>query len=164
MTKVIVKLNTRFGEISVDPEQIITFPRGIPGFEKCTQWILFHELDEKGNRTSGVVTHLQSVDDETVTLSVTEPVLFGFNYELVLSDSEAAELKLVDPNDILVLATLAVKNIVPQIGDRLPLENLHANISAPILINSKERVGMQIKLVGKESKAGFAPFVAKVGI
>lgn len=164
MTKVLIKLNTRFGEISVDPAQIITFPRGLPGFETCTQWILFHELDEKGNRTSGVVTHLQSVDDETVTLSVTEPVLFGFNYELVLSDSEAAELKLEDPNDILVLATLAVKNVIPQTGDKLPLENLHANISAPILINTKSHIGMQKILVGRESKVGFAPLTAKVGI
>lgn len=150
-----IELNTRFGEISVDPSQIITFPRGIPGFEKCTKWILFHELDDKGNRTSGVVTHLQSVDDEAVTLSVTEPVLFGFNYELVLSDSETAELKLEDPNDILVLTTLAVKNVVPQLGDKLPLENMHANISAPILINSKARIGIQMKLVGRDSKVGF---------
>lgn len=150
-----IDLNTRFGEISIDPSQIITFPRGIPGFEKCTKWALFHELDEKGNRTSGVVTHLQSVDDESVTLSVTEPVLFGFNYELVLSDSETAELKLEDPNDILVLTTLAVKNVVPQLGDKLPLENMHANISAPILINSKARVGIQMKLVGRDSKVGF---------
>ncbi|MFA6971279.1 MAG: flagellar assembly protein FliW [Gallionella sp.] len=150
-----IKLNTRFGELDIDSSQIITFPRGLPGFETSTRWILFHELDEKGNRTGGVVTHLQSVDDEQVTLNVTEPVLFGFNYDLVLSDSESAELKLEDPNDILVLTTLSAKNNVPQTGDKLPLENMHANISAPILINAKTRIGVQKILVGRESKVGF---------
>jgi flagellar assembly factor FliW len=152
-----IKLNTRFGELNVDPSRVITFPRGIPGFEKNTQWTLFHELDDKGERVSGVVVHLQSIDDETVSLPLTEPSLFGFNYDLVLTDSEVAEIKLEDPEDVLVLVTLSNKNIVPQSGSNLPLANMNANISAPILINTKSRIGVQKILVGRESKVDYRP-------
>ncbi len=154
-----IKLNTRFGELEVDPARIITFPRGIPGFETSTRWTLFHEINDKGEMVSGVVLHLQSVDDESVSLSLTEPNLFGFNYDLVLSDSEVAELKLEDPNDILVLTTLSAKNVVPQSGNIMPAANMFANISAPILINTKSRIGVQKILVGRESKVDFRPTV-----
>lgn len=154
-----IKLNTRFGELSIDSSQIITFPRGIPGFETCTQWTLFHELNETGGPVSGVVIHLQSIDDEAVSLPLTEPNLFGFNYELVLTDSEVAELKLEDPNDILVLTTLSSKNVVPQSGETMPAANMFANISAPILINTKSRIGVQKILVGRESKVDFRPTI-----
>jgi flagellar assembly factor FliW len=157
MTTII--LNTRFGELSIDSSQVITFPRGIPGFETCTQWTLFHELNEQGLPVSGVVVHLQSLDDQNVSLPLTEPNLFGFNYELVLTDSEVAELKLEDPNDVLVLATLSAKNVVAQSGDIMPAANMYANISAPILINTKSRLGMQKILVGRESKVDFRPTV-----
>jgi len=147
-----IKIDTRFGELSIDPSQVITFPRGIPGFEKSTMWKLFHEIDESGNWVSGVVIHLQSIDDGDVSLSLTDPTLFGFNYDLVLTDSEVAELKLEAPEDIMVLTALSTRNnVVPQNGRKLIMENMYANISAPILINIKSRIGMQKILTGKES-------------
>lgn len=148
-----IKVVTRFGELHVDPSQVITFPRGIPGFEKDTRWKLFHEVDEHGNWVSGVIVHLQSLDDNEVTLALTDPTMFGFNYELVLSDSEVAELKLEDPSDVLVLVGLAAK------GGGPASTNMYANISAPFLINTKSLIGMQKVLVGKESKIGFRPLV-----
>lgn len=154
-----IKVNTRYGELSVDPEKIITFPRGIPGFEKSTRWYLFHEINDKGECEGGVVVHLQSLDDNEVTISVTDPTLFGFNYDLVLTDSETAELKLEDPNDILVLTTLSSIGVVPQGGGKLPMAHVHTNISAPILINTKSRIGMQKILIGKESKVDFRPML-----
>jgi len=154
------KVNTRYGELSVDPEKVITFPRGIPGFEKNTKWYLFHETNENGECVNGVVVHLQSLDDNEVTLSLTDPTMFGFNFDLVLTDSETAELKLADPDDVLVLTTLSNKNVVPQNGGRLPLANAYANLAAPILINAKSRIGMQKILTGKESKVDYRPMAA----
>lgn len=155
-----IKVDTRFGELSIDPSQVITFPRGIPGFEKSTMWKLFHEIDEAGNWVSGVVIHLQSIDDGDVSLSLTDPTLFGFNYDLVLTDSEVAELKLEDPEDVMVLTALSARNnVTPQDGRKMITANMYANISAPILINTKSRIGMQKILTGKESKVDFRPRV-----
>ena len=146
-----IKVNTRFGELSVDPAQVITFPRGIPGFEKSTRWKLFHEIDEQGNLVNGMVVHLQSIDDGDVSLPLTDPALFGFNYNLTLTDSEVAELELEDPNDVMVLTALSVKSIAPQNGHSQVMGNTYANISAPILINTQSRIGMQKILSNSES-------------
>ena len=152
-----IKVDTRFGELSVDPSQLITFPRGIPGFEKSTMWKLFHEIDEQGNWVSGVVMHLQSVADAQVSLPVTDPTLFGFNYNLVLTDKETAELKLEDPNDVVVLMVLYANEAVLQSGRKPTPADVCANISAPILINTKSRIGIQKALIGNELKTSFSP-------
>lgn len=150
-----ISLNTRFGELSIDPSKVITFPDGIPGFEKCTRWTLLHELNDQGTPVSGTVLHLQSIDDASVSLPLTEPNLFGFNYELVLADSEVALLKMEDQADMLVLTTLSVKNVASEAG--AATANMYTNISAPILINTKSRIGMQKILHGKkESKVTFS--------
>ena len=145
-----IKVNTRFGELSVDPAQVITFPRGIPGFENCTRWKLFHEIDEQGNLVNGMVVHLQSIDDGDVSLPLTEPALFGFQYNVTLTDSEATELEIDDPGDILVLTALSVKSDAPQHGHSQIMGNTYANISAPILINTKQRIGIQKILADNE--------------
>jgi flagellar assembly factor FliW len=90
-----------------------------------------------------VVVHLQSVEDPKVSLSLTDPGLFGFNYELVLSDSEVAELKLEDPSDAVVLATLSNKDVAQPNAKTQSGADVFVNISAPILINSKSRIGIQ---------------------
>jgi flagellar assembly factor FliW len=151
-----INIITRFGELNVDPSQVITFPRGIPGFENSTKWMLFHEVDEQGNWSGGgVVVYLQSLDDGDVSLPLTDPTLFGFNFDLVLSDSEVAELKLEDPSDVLVLTTLSVKNPASSNVQHTSMADMYANISAPILINTKSRIGMQKMLVARESKVDF---------
>lgn len=145
-----IKVDTRFGELEVDSSQVITFPRGIPGFENSTHWKLFHEIDEQGNWVSGVIIYLQSIDDSDILLPLTDPTLFGFNFDLVLSDSEVAELKLEDPNDVLVLTTLSLKGQAAGGGGRVSFADMYANISAPILINTKSRIGMQKMLTSKD--------------
>jgi flagellar assembly factor FliW len=150
-----IKLNTRFGELNIDASQIISFPSGLPGFESNKRWTLFHELDDNGHPVTGVVIHLQSVDDEKLSLPLTEPNLFGFNYEMVLTDAETAEIKLEQPGDALVLMALYKNNAAPQSGDTLPALNIYANLSAPIIINTKSRIGIQKILHGKESKVDF---------
>lgn len=154
-----IKLNTRFGEIEVDSSRIITFPNGLPGFANNKRWTLFHEVDDKGEMVSGVVIHLQSLDDEKVTLPLTYPNLFGFNFELVLTDDEVTTLKMEDPNDILVLATLSINGEAQLGGKAIPPENMFANISAPILINTKSMIGIQKILAGKQSKVNFSATV-----
>ena len=153
----VIKIDTRFGELNVDPSQVISFPRGIPGFEKSTQWKLFHEIDEQGNWVSGAVVYLQSIDDGEVSLPLTDPALFGFSYDLVLSDSEVAELKLEDPSDVLVLTTLSVRDAPTGNSRRPAMSDMYVNISAPILINTKSRIGLQKTLVAQESRVRFQP-------
>ncbi len=146
-----IKVATRFGELEVNPSQMIVFPHGVPGFEQSTRWMLFHEIDEQGNWANGMVVYLQSLDDGDVALPLTDPTLFGFNYELSLSDDEVAELKLEEPGDVMVLTTLSVRASAENSGTRPGIADMYANIAAPILINAKSRIGLQKILSGKKA-------------
>lgn len=149
--------STRLGQLDVDEGTAISFPRGIPGFENSVQWKLFHEEDDSGAPKAGVVFLMQSLNDPDVTLPVTDPSVFGINYEFVLSDSEIAELQLEDADDLAVLVVLTQKNKVPQMSSAVPVENVGANLSAPLLINAKSRKGMQKIFLGPEAKIEYRP-------
>ena len=122
------------GEIEVSPERVITFPAGLPGFEACRQFALLHA---EGNDAPQLFM-LQSLDDADVGFTVTTPDNLGLNYEFVLSDAEVDDLQLTDPADVSVLL------IVRRDGDN----PVHANVMAPLVINTATRRGLQ-KIIGK---------------
>lgn len=130
--------STQFGTQEVDPESILTFPNGMPGFEKCTRYKLFHEDKEQP-----VVHWLQSIDRPDVAFSLVDPALFGLNYEFVLSDEEEQLLKMEKVDDIAVFL-IAYK----QQPDADSKANINANINGPIVLNTRTRLGMQKVLVG----------------
>jgi flagellar assembly factor FliW len=136
-----MKINsTRFGTHEIDPESILTFPQGIPGFENCTRFKLFHE-----DKAQPVVHWLQSIDDPNVSFSVVDPAKFGLNYEITLTDEEVKQLSVENTGDIAVML-IAYK---PQAGTAGA--NVSANINGPILLNTRTRLGMQKVLVGLEA-------------
>jgi len=125
-----MQINTQFGLQEINPESIINFPDGLPGFEDLKQFKLFHE--------EGVETlfYMQSLDDAEVQLPLVDPDHFQVNYEISLSDDEMAKLQLDDPADATVLVTVAKTDDTADNG-------LHANFMGPIVINTKARTGLQ---------------------
>jgi len=129
------------GTQEIDPESILTFPKGMPGFENCTRYKLFHE-----DKAQPVVHFLQSLDDPNVSFSVVDPALFGLNYEFVLTDEEERLLKAEREDGIAVL--LIAFKPQPYLEAK---GNINANINGPILLNPRSRLGMQKVLVGLEA-------------
>lgn len=120
-----------FGNIEVDPNTVITFPAGITGFETSQRYKLVHEATE-GEPVSFT---LQSIDNPAVAFQIIDPSAIGFQYELELSDSELATLKVEKPEDVAVMVLLFKQDSSDkQIG---------ANARAPLLINVKTRIGLQ---------------------
>ncbi|SMC20562.1 flagellar assembly factor FliW [Andreprevotia lacus DSM 23236] len=122
--------HTRFGDVEVDPATILTFPRGLPGFESYTRYKLLHE--EKPNPT---VLWLQSLDDAEVAISVVQADLLGVNYQIELSDEETALLQLEAGHETVLLLTLAKQ---PDNS-----KGISANTMSPIIINATSRRGLQ---------------------
>lgn len=147
--------STKVGQMEVDPTTILKFPHGIPGFETSTDWKLLYEENEDENPCARIVFHLQSLSAPEIILSLADPADFGFNFEFVLSDSETAELQLDAPSDLAVLVVLSNKNPSAQ-GGLTSLQDVFANIAAPILINTKSRIGMQKVFNGPEAKVEFS--------
>lgn len=119
---------SQFGPIEVDPDTIIHFPAGLPGFEHCHQFKLLHE--EKPNPS---VYWLQSLDDAEVVFSIVGAERLGFNYVLKLSDEECAQIELTDASDAMLFLILS----------RPDGEPIRANTLAPLVINLKARKGLQ---------------------
>jgi flagellar assembly factor FliW len=122
-----------FGDQTIDPSTIISFPNGIPGFEDQTRFKLFHQ---EGNP---VIFWLQSLDDDSLVFSVAQPSIFNINYSFTLTDAEEATLGIKNPADILILIILH-KDEDNQ-GNQKP--TIKGSINFPLIINSANRIGLQ---------------------
>ena len=121
-----------FGAVEVDPAKVIEFPNGLVGFEQNMRFMLVHE---DGQAQTASYT-LQSLDDPNLAFQIVDPVTLGFHYELDLSDAESALLKTPAPEDVLVMQLLFKKDEGSQ-------TQIMPSLRAPLLINTKARVGMQ---------------------
>lgn len=121
-----------FGAVDVDPEKIVTFPQGLVGFEHCKRFMLVHEneLDAAAPFT------LQSLDDGSIAFMIVDPVVLGFNYELALTDAENALLQSPAAEEVIVMQVIYKK-------DRDGKTEIRPNLRAPLLINTRARVGLQ---------------------
>lgn len=119
----------RFGTLEIEPEKIIEFPRGLPGFEDCRRFTLFHPEGEDPKYFI-----LQSLDRPEVAFYLADPARFDFSYEISLSDEETRTLALVDPAEIVVAVILTKPD------DGGPLT---ANLKAPLLLNLAAKRGLQ---------------------
>lgn len=123
-----VKIMTlQFGEQEISPDSTLHFADGLPGFETLTDFQLFHE---EGQQT---VHWLQAVDAPEVTFAVAEPHALGLAYELTLSDAECESLQPESSEDVIVLLMLSRDDE----GD------VHIHRNAPLIINSRNRKGLQ---------------------
>ncbi len=131
----------RFGEdhLEIDPDSVITFPHGLPGFDNCTRYKLLHE--EGDGKPS--IFWLQSLDDPGVVLSLTDPGSLGVSYEITLSDDER-DLLQADLEDELVLAMVVAKESAT--GTIAPVSAMRLNTHAPIILNPGKRLGLQKQL------------------
>lgn len=121
-----------FGEIEVSPDKIIDFPAGLVGFEDCKRYTLAHADDQADPLTFT----LQSLDDPMLAFEIVDPAVSGFSYELVLSDEESALLQTPAADDVVVMQMLYRKGE----GKDAPLT---PSLRAPLVINTKARVGLQ---------------------
>jgi len=129
-----------FSSHIIDSESHITFPQGIPGFEDQTQFQLF-QLEG-----SEVVYSLQSLSDENTAFSVALPENFNINYQFFLTDQEESTLEIESIDDLLILLILH-RDDSPDANDH---PTIKGSIKAPIIINTKKRIGLQKTLEAVE--------------
>lgn len=120
------------GNQQINPDTIITFPQGIPGFEDQTRYKLFHQ------EGSEIVYWLQSLDSPDLTFSVAHPLNFNINYNFTLTDAEEQLLQLSSSDDLLLLILLHKDN-----EQENGKPTIKGSIKSPLLINSEKRIGYQ---------------------
>ena len=133
---------TRFGEIEIDPDTIITFPKGMPGFEQCTRFKLLHEEGRP------LIQYLQSLDDPDLSFSVADPSDFNIYYEFSLTDEEAAEIGLDQGGETAVFMMLYKpdRDLPPDHIDPVLKRDVRANAATPLVVNTRNRHALQKRL------------------
>ena len=136
--------STALGPQWADPQSQIVFPQGIPGFESKTRYQLFQP------ETSEEIGYLQSLDDPDLTFSVVSPDHLNIFYEFSLSDDEVALIELAQPEDVAVLVLVYRQTLETQAAD-LSAGGVNANFMAPLVVNVRQRLGLQ-KVLGQTER------------
>ena len=131
-----MKLHARsFGEIEINEEDILTFPEGIPGFEDLKKYIIINNPDEENP-----FDWLQSVDNGDLAFVIINPFFIKPDYDIVIPQSALEKLKIKDESDVVLYSIV----VVPE-----KLEDMTVNLTGPIVINVREKLGKQIILDDK---------------
>lgn len=126
-------INTKvFGEIDIDEEKIITFDKGILGFENFRQYTLLYDLEE-GDRSH--VSWLQSVEEPMLALPVIAPYIVKTDYNPIVEDELLNNLGDLTEENLVMLLTLTVPT---------DIKEMSVNLKAPLVINSDTRKGIQV--------------------
>jgi flagellar assembly factor FliW len=123
---------TRFGTITIEESDIITFPDGLVGLSHLKRFVLVRHDDNSPFRW------LQSVEEPGFAMLVIDPWFFRPDYEVVLSDVDVERLQLSDEAIRWVYVTVSIPPGKPHA--------MTANLLAPIVINGNARCGRQVIL------------------
>lgn len=127
-----MKLDTRYhGVLNYEKEDIITFKKGLPGFENLKNFILVPAEENK------LFYILHSIEDKNIGIIVISPFNVMKDYEFDLNDYKVSELNIKSQKDIIVVNTVNLSS---------KIENITINLKAPIIINKDENIGEQLIL------------------
>ena len=124
-------LQTRFGEISYDPEKIIRFPEGLVGFEHLRDFVVLPNKQE-----DDPLYCFQNVEEPHLAFLLIDPALFFPDYE-VTPDAEVLEKLGITSQDPCFVLTM----ITFHQDDTITL-----NLLAPVIYTPKTDRAVQIIL------------------
>jgi flagellar assembly factor FliW len=127
-------------EIEIDQDTLIAFPDGLPGFEDCKRFKLFHSGE------SPVIFWLQSTDDPAVIFSLADPDLLKVYYELTLTDEDLALLRFKGGDELHIAVILSHQ----EENNPTSQSAILANFRTPIVINVSKRIALQKSLLNAE--------------
>ncbi len=122
---------TRFGQIQLQNEDIITFPEGMLGFQDLRQFVLLDDPNDD------IFAWLQSCELPSVAFPVLEPEIFGHYYSVNLSKNEIELLKIKGDQKPSFMNIITIPDDPTQ---------MTANVKAPIAFNMTERIARQCVL------------------
>ena len=124
--------NAKFGEVTVEATSILTFPEGVPGFERLKKYGLV-QIDEEAP-----FLRLLSMDESAVAFVILNPMSIWPDYTPQIGPDDLQGLELASDED-LELYCIVTLSADPQ--------HVTANLKGPIAINTGNMTARQIILV-----------------
>jgi len=123
-----VRVQTRFGEFEADPNNILSFPVGMPGFEQCRRFVVL------SSETMAPVQCLHAIDGPPASFLVVDPRVVLPDYRCLLNGPDKERLGATDALPLLWLAIVTIQED----------GRANVNLRAPIVINPDRMVGFQV--------------------
>lgn len=126
-----MKTDTKyFGEIDYEPDELLTFPKGLYGFEDENQFLLLPFSE------TGTLFSLQSVKTPQLSFILMDPFSLEGSYAPVLQPDELKFLNAERSEDLFYYVLCVVKE---------PVSESTVNMRCPIAVND-DGVGVQVIL------------------
>lgn len=131
-----MKIDTKyFGQVECEPADLLTFPKGLFGFEEEREFLLIPFPGE------GSLYSFQSVKTPGLAFVAVDPFKLLEGYAPVLQPAELSELGVTESTDLFFYALCAVKS---------PAGDSTVNLRCPIAINGDSRRAMQVILEDRQ--------------
>ena len=121
--------SSRFGQVEVEDQRVITFPKGLLGFSQFKQYILMETAADS------YFFWLQSVESPELAFVVTDPSLFVSSYKVPIKAEQMEEMGMASLEDAQVMVIVNKRGTL-----------LTGNLQGPLVINVKSRTGEQLVL------------------
>jgi flagellar assembly factor FliW len=123
---------TRFGELTFEPADLVTFVGGIVGFPDLRQFVLIQHQEGSSYRW------LQSVDDGSVAFLVVDPSDFVPDYAPEMPQNAALQLGLDADTPRLVYTIVTIPRGRPH--------DMTVNLAGPVVVNANTGQAVQVVL------------------
>ena len=121
-----------FGEVDISEEKIITFEDGLMGFEEYKDYTIIYDNTDGNNST---ISWLQSMEEPGLALPIINPYIIKEDYNPTVEGEVLDRLGEMTDENTVVFVILTVPSVV---------ENMTANLRAPLIINADTRKASQV--------------------
>lgn len=123
-------INTRFGEVAYDPDNLLHFPAGMIGFPTL------HDFIVMPNKKEGPLFWIQSIDESDIAFVLTDPTNFFLTYQIIPDSTDRATLHINSTDECFILSVVTVNQD----------KKVTLNLQAPILYSPKTNRAIQVIL------------------
>lgn len=135
-----------FGKIEIEKSDIILFKTGLPGFDDLKKFVLLPLAADSP------FIIMQSIEDSETAFVTVEPGNLIDDYQFEISDKVEKKLKITGLEDLLILNIITLKK---------EMKESTVNLSAPVVINLKEKLARQVILDDSRYQVRFKIFAAQ---
>jgi len=123
---------SRFGEVEVTPESMVTFPSGLVGLPNHARYVVF-DVDQDSS-----YQWFQSLDDKTLAVVVMPADVLEPDFAKHITEDSVMDLALNEDDQVSISVIVTIPPGRP--------DQATANFRAPIVVNLRTRIGKQIIL------------------
>ena len=126
---------SRFGEVDIDNDAVISMPEGMLGFSEIKRYVLIQHRD------GSPFLWYQAVDEPNLAFVVVDAFTFFPDYEVVMSSEDVEVLNCSQPGDLAVFLVVVIPDNP---------EEMTANLRGPLVINVENKVARQVVLTDEK--------------